>query len=111
MDFPERLKELRIKNEMQQNQLAELVNLKPSAISKYENGSTQPGIDMLKKLAAIFSVSVDYLIGESSIPNPYTPDHVTPQEFDLVVRFRRLTTENKIRIDERINTMLDNQSK
>ena len=111
MDFSERLKELRIKNDMQQNQLSELVNLKPSAISKYENGSTQPSIDMLIKLADIFNVSLDYIVGKSSIPNPYTTDNVSPKEFDLVVRFRRLSAENKIRIDERISTMLDNQAK
>ncbi len=96
---------------MSQKQLADLVNLKPSAISKYENGSTQPGIEILDKLTDIFHVSVDYLIGKSSIMNPYTTDHITPKEFDLVVRFRSLSSENKIRIDERINTILDNQIK
>ncbi len=111
MDFSKRLKELRVKNEMSQKQLADLVNLKPSAISKYENGSTQPGIEILDKLTDIFHVSVDYLIGKSSIMNPYTTDHITPKEFDLVVRFRSLSSENKIRIDERINTILDNQIK
>jgi len=105
MGFAERLRELRTEQDMQQNQLAELVNLRPSAISKYETGATQPNIEMLCRLADVFGVSLDYLVGKSTVPNPYTADKVSPAEFDLLLRFRGLSAENKIRIDERIHAM------
>lgn len=38
MEFSVRLKELRVDNDMSQSELAEKLNLKASAISKYEKG-------------------------------------------------------------------------
>ena len=111
MDFKIRLAELRDNADLKQTELAEKVSLKSSAISKYEKGLTQPSMDTLIRFAEIFNVSVDYLLGLSSIPNPYTTENFTPKEVDIILRFRRLTKENQIRIDERINTMLDNQNK
>lgn len=109
MDFMKRLYELRENANLKQTELAEKVELKSSAISKYEKGLTQPNMDTLIKFAELFHVSTDYLLGISSIPNPYTTENFTPKEADIILRFRRLSKENQIRIDERINTMLDNQ--
>ena len=67
MDFSTRLKELRTDNDMLQSDLAEKLNLKSSAISKYEKGLTQPSIETIIKLADIFNVTVDYLVGASDI--------------------------------------------
>ena len=107
MDFKARLYELRENANMKQTELAELVSLKSGAISKYERGAVQPGMDTIIRFAEIFKVSVDYLLGVSSIPNPYTVEQFSPHETDIILRFRRLSRENQIRIDERINTMLD----
>ena len=109
MDFAKRLYELRETANLKQTELAEKVALRSSAISKYEKGLTQPSMDTLIKFAELFHVSTDYLLGISSIPNPYTTENFTPKEADIILRFRRLSKENQIRIDERINTMLDNQ--
>lgn len=108
MDFSTRLKELRTDNDMLQSNLAEKLNLKSSAISKYEKGLTQPSIETIIKLAEIFNVTVDYLVGASDIKNPYDVIRITSSEADLVDNFRKLTHENKIRIDERIKTMIEN---
>lgn len=110
MNFSARLKELRTDNDMSQTQLAEILNLKASAISKYEKGLTQPGIETLKKLAGIYDVTIDYLVGVSDIKNPYDKNKITPAEAELITRFRQLKYENKIRIDERIKTMQESQS-
>ena len=110
MDFAKRLYELRETANLKQTELAEMVALRASAISKYEKGLTQPNMNTLIKFAELFHVSTDYLLGISSIPNPYTTENFTPKETDIILRFRRLSKENQIRIDERINTMLDNQN-
>lgn len=108
MDFSTRLKELRTDNDMLQSDLAEKLNLKSSAISKYEKSLTQPSIETIIKLADIFNVTVDYIVGASDIKNPYDVSRITPSEANLVDNFRKLTYENKIRIDERIKTMIEN---
>ena len=109
MDFKARLYELRENADLKQTELAKKVSLKSSAISKYEKGLTQPSMGMLIKFAEIFNVSIDYLLGLSSIKNPYTAEKFTPKEADVILRFRRLTKENQIRVDERISAMLDGQ--
>lgn len=62
MNFGERLKELRNKRSISQSKLAELTNLHYTQIGRYEKSKSLPSSDILKKLAEIFSVSIDYLI-------------------------------------------------
>ena len=58
--FKERLKYLRTKNEMTQQQLANLLGVSKSTISGYENGACQPTIDKLIRLGNIFNIPLDY---------------------------------------------------
>ena len=60
-----RIKELRIDNKLSQNQLAEKLGTTNSTICDWERGRTEPDLEMLKKLALLFSVSADYIIGLS----------------------------------------------
>ena len=48
---------------MNQVELAQLLGVTKQSISNWENDNIQPSIEMLKKLAAVFSVSSDYLLG------------------------------------------------
>ncbi len=66
MNFGERLKELRNKKKMSQSDLAELTGLHYTQIGRYEKNKSLPSSDILKKLAEIFSVSIDYLIEGST---------------------------------------------
>lgn len=59
----QRIKELRIENNISQKDLAIACNVKQSCISKWERGATLPDIDMLMTLAEVFNVTSDYLIG------------------------------------------------
>ena len=111
MDFQNRLCHLREEHNMKQIELAEQLNLKASAISKYEKGLTQPSIQTLIKMGEIFECSVDYLLGISSAKNPYSSDRFTPKEAEMITKFRQLSRENQIRIDERIGTIIDGQRK
>lgn len=64
--FPTRLRYLRQKNGLSQKALAEKLNYRYTAISNYENGKNEPGLNDLMKLARAFGVSVDFLIGYSN---------------------------------------------
>ena len=55
---------LRTANKMTQAELAEQLNYSDKSISKWERGESIPDISVLKKIADIFSVSVDYLTKE-----------------------------------------------
>ena len=59
-----RLKELRKRNRITQEQLAEAIGLERSSIGKYEgNQNVFPSVDVLKAIADYFQVSTDYLLG------------------------------------------------
>ena len=60
-----RLIEQRKLNKLTQRQLAEQLGITQPSYIRYENGSAEPNIDTLIKLADIFDVSVDYLIGRT----------------------------------------------
>lgn len=57
-----RLRELRNKNGMTQNDLASKLNVSGQTILNWENGIYEPKINQLIELADLFNVSVDYLI-------------------------------------------------
>lgn len=61
-----KIKELRIKNNLKQSEVAAAVGCSASAIGMYEQGRREPELTMVKRFAELFGVSVDYLIGESS---------------------------------------------
>ena len=58
----EKLKLYREKNNMTQKEVAEILNVEPGTISKYELGLTETNIESIKKLAEIFNVTTDELL-------------------------------------------------
>lgn len=58
-----RLRVLRKERKYTQKQVADRIGHAVSAISAYESGSRYPSYDVLVKLARIYSVSTDYLLG------------------------------------------------
>ena len=67
MPLPEIFKELREKKGFTQEQLASILNLSKNAISHYEKNINAPSIETLQRLADVFDVSIDYLIGRTTI--------------------------------------------
>ncbi|MBR5783382.1 MAG: helix-turn-helix transcriptional regulator [Clostridia bacterium] len=60
-----RLKELRAKNGLSQKALAEMLHVSQQTVGKWETEGATPNPDMLSRIADIFEVTVDYLIGHS----------------------------------------------
>ena len=64
-----KLKSLRIEKQLTQKQVADRIGLAISAVSSYESGTRYPSFDVLIKLARIFHVSTDYLLGITDTRN------------------------------------------
>ncbi len=62
MEFNEKLQELRKQKGLTQEELAELLYVSRTAVSKWESGRGYPNIDSLKRIATLFSVTVDQLL-------------------------------------------------
>lgn len=68
MEFNEKLQELRKKRGLTQEELAEILYVSRTAISKWESGRGYPNIESLKDISKFFSVSIDDLLsGEKLI--------------------------------------------
>jgi transcriptional regulator with XRE-family HTH domain len=52
-----------------QKQVADLLNIPDTTYRNYENTSREPDFNTLLKIAEIFNVSVDYLLGKTNIRN------------------------------------------
>lgn len=63
MDFGAKLKELRTQAGLTQLQLGTLIGVTKSVISFYELQERTPSPDVLIKLAGVFHVTTDYLLG------------------------------------------------
>ena len=61
-----RLKELRKKNNVTLQKLADYLHIANSAISQYENEKREPSFDIVSKIADYFNVSIDYLLGREN---------------------------------------------
>lgn len=62
MEFHEKLQELRKNRRMTQEELAEVLYVSRTAVSKWESGRGYPSIDSLKEISKFFSVSIDDLL-------------------------------------------------
>lgn len=93
MEFKDRLKMLRKERRLTQVKLGEMLNYGYTAIANYESGRNQPSIPDLKKIASIFNVSMDYLLGVNDIRHPYVIDDDTA-EFNEFRRYYALLNES-----------------
>ena len=63
MESKEILLELRKKNNLTQDELAEKLFITRQAVSRWESGETTPNIETLKALSLLFDVSINTLLG------------------------------------------------
>ena len=69
MEFNEKLQELRKNKGLTQEELAEILFVSRTAISKWESGRGYPNIESLKAIAKLFSITVDELLSGEELLN------------------------------------------
>ena len=67
MEFHEKLQELRKKKGLTQEELAEVLYVSRTAISKWESGRGMPNIESLKAIAKFFGITVDVLLSSEEV--------------------------------------------
>ena len=68
-DIHKNLKQLRLLRNLTQEEVAQKIGLTRQAISSYESGRTQPGIDLLMKFAEIYEVPLDEILYGKKLEN------------------------------------------
>lgn len=85
MTFSEKLKSLRRRTELSQEQLAEKLGVSRQAVTKWETGAGIPDIENIMAVSALFGVTVDELLSceKSSVPRAaYLFESVTEYDID-----------------------------
>lgn len=115
ISFAMRLKKLREQKKLNQTELANLLEVSNGSISKWERGDRQPDYETLEKIADIFNVTIDYLLGRSDVKYKSDDSQMsfsTPQEAlsfilkqDMIADFGGYDLENMS--DDEIMEMAD----
>lgn len=87
-----RIKDMRLKMGMNQQQLGDLLGVTKVSICGYENGTRTPGLDTFCKMADIFNTTTDYLLGKE-IAIYTEEDHeylgrVSKDDVEIIKEFR-----------------------
>lgn len=102
-----RIKELREERREIQDEIAMAMNVNQGMVSKWENGTVQPDIEMLTKLAQYFNVSIDYLIGYSNNRNPANLTFSEYLKQYMIEKFERSFTDEDIDTVDKILGLLE----
>lgn len=109
------LKELRKRQGLTQQEMADALNMSRENYNRYETGKRSPSLEVLIEIADHFSVSLDYLVGRTStegeacvrkIPEPIAEAQAVIPETDL-------TSPEKIKayidalVEESVNKAID----
>ena len=67
----QRIRDLREDRDLNQTQVAKMLGMSQTGYSKYETGENDIPTAVLIKLARFYGTSLDYLLGETSVPTRY----------------------------------------
>lgn len=111
MNFNNRLKQLRQKHKLTQSELANILGLKPTAISNYESKRNEPSFDKLIALSKYFDVSCDYLLGVSDAYLPIGGEVLDKDIVSFFNLYQQLNEENSAELRSYADYLLYRQEK
>ena len=85
-----RLAEIRKSKKLKQMELAEMLNVSQQVVSNIERGVTAPDIDQLKKIADIYNISLDELVGRE-----FLCDDADDVERKIISYIKQMDNEGK----------------
>ena len=122
----EKLLRLRKEMKMTQDDVAKILGMSRTSFSKYENGNSAPPLHVLRKIAAIYNVGLEYLIFDentsirlndsqsedentSSVPVSKITE-LRPVEKQIIGKYRILTDEEKKQFLEKLFPEYDDKN-
>lgn len=82
MEFKERLRDLRNKKDITQEEFGKKFNVIKQTVSSWENGNSRPDIDLAARIADYFEVTTDYLLGRTDNPKGYKVETIAAHRSD-----------------------------
>lgn len=96
--FKEKLKKLRLNNNLTQNEMAEALKTSRSTYNNYERGNAEPNIPTLIKIADYFHTTIDSIVGHDV---PYLLDRglLTEQQNYIIDKIKNLSQQDCERVE------------
>lgn len=110
--FARRFTEAMEASDLTASDVARRTGISKSMISRYKNAQYMPQREALDKLAALFGVSADWLIGSSDIMTPVSQGgkiEVVAAEYELIKTYRKLSRANKALTEDFVLFLLERQ--
>lgn len=95
MGFGSKLQKLRKEKKFSQDEFGLLIGLSAKHISRIENEKQIPNSSTIKKIAGIFSVSIDYLLFDEVPKNKDLTKFSDAELVDLIFQIENLSEKNK----------------
>lgn len=98
MSFSKKMRELREKYNMTQENVADYIHVSRSTIAGYETKDRQPSHEKLTAIADLFQVPVDYLLDNDENNISLSPSKVaisSEEELKLLLRYRKLSLASR----------------
>lgn len=105
-----RLKEYRLKNKYKQQDIANILKITKSGYGFYESGRNEPNITTLCKLADLYHITLDELIGREQ-KNIIDKGLLNDLELDIIDKMRTLDRDNQLRLQSYTYSLYENQLK
>lgn len=105
MSIGSRIKELRIKHNITQEELAKKIGVTKGAIANYENGISSPKIDLMYKLFDALDCDANYLHQDDMKQSTYR-NTCTPEEFENIIKKYRILDAHG---QDMVDTVLDKE--
>lgn len=93
-----------------QAKLALMMGVSRSAVAMWETGATQPDNDTLLRLSEILDISIDYLLGNSSIKKGLDQQELTEDQKGMLSDYDRLSPQGQAAARERLLALLERES-
>lgn len=91
----QRLIEIRQNHGYSQKYVALSIGVAPSIVSRWESGKKIPSRESVSKLADLYEVSIDYLMGRSDEEMPISADSLSDDELKLIQDYRKLNKQGQ----------------
>lgn len=113
--FGKNITEYRKHCELTQKQIADMLNLNCTTYTKYETGVSEPSIEIMKKIAAIFGVDINALCDVQPFEMTFADSDMplyslSREEQELVGIYRMFSNEEKEKVVEFITKMKDDKN-
>lgn len=113
MSFSKKMRELREKYNMTQENVADYIHVSRSTIAGYETKDRQPSHEKLTAITDLFQVPVDYLLDDDENSISLSPSKValnSEEELKLLLRYRNLSLPSKRDLDNYLTLLEERES-